>query len=627
VATDLRLWAKRELLTIARDVLGLQQVLLARAVEAGDAYLPGYTHLQRAQPVLLSHHLLAHAWTLARDIDRLLDARARLDVSPLGAGALAGSSLPLDPPSVAEDLGFAAVFDNSLDVVSDRDFVAESLFALALIGIHLSRMGEEIVLWSSDEFGFVRLDDGYSTGSSMLPQKKNPDIAELARGKSGRLIGNLSGLLATLKGLPIAYNRDLQEDKEPLFDAVDQIHLALRATAGMYATLQFRPDVMAAAAEGAPLARTQASHPEASAAEVEQAAKLICEAANPIVLAGNGAVRARASAAVRAFAEGSGVPVAETFLAKGLVDDLADRHALGAVGLQAGDYELAGFGEADVVIAVGYDLVEHAPSHWNPARDKTIVSVAASPAEIDQHFLPAIELVGDLSRSLHRLAEACGPVSDPGGSRRLRDTVLGRFQRAGADPPHPLQPPRVLYELRQALGPSDVLVSDVGLHKLWIGRMFPAREPHTVLIANGLAGMGFALPAAIATKLVHPARGVVAVTGDGGFLMNVQELETAVRLRTPFVTVVWEDGGYGSITWKQTQRFGRHFGTTFGNPDFVTLAESFGLAAWRCDDADAFADHLRHALTLDVPSLLAVPIDYSIDVAITDELGEDTLAT
>ncbi len=256
VATDLRLWCKRELLDTARDVVGLQHVLLERAEAAGDTYLPGYTHLQRAQPVLLSHHLLAHAWSLARDVDRLLDAYHRLDVSPLGAGALAGSSLPLDPESVAEDLGFARAFENSLDAVSDRDFVAELLFAVTMIGIHLSRMGEEIVLWSSDEFGFIRLDDGYSTGSSMLPQKKNPDIAELARGKAGRVIGNLTGMLATLKSLPLAYNRDLQEDKEPLFDSVDQVRLALRATAGMYATLTVNADAMAAAADAPGAAAT-----------------------------------------------------------------------------------------------------------------------------------------------------------------------------------------------------------------------------------------------------------------------------------------------------------------------------------------------------------------------------------
>ncbi|MFZ6002697.1 MAG: argininosuccinate lyase [Actinomycetota bacterium] len=249
VATDLRLYTKRAVSEVAGRVLALQEVLLQRAVEAGETYLPGYTHLQRAQPVSLAHHLLAHGWALARDLDRLLDARRRADVSPLGAGALAGSSIPLDPDGVAADLGFAARFENSLDAVSDRDFVAEALFVLTLLGVHLSRIGEEIVLWTSEEFGFARLDDAFATGSSMLPQKKNPDIAELARGKAGRLIGNLTGLLATLKGLPLAYNRDLQEDKEPLFDAVDQTSLALSAIAGLYATMRFDPARMQAAAD------------------------------------------------------------------------------------------------------------------------------------------------------------------------------------------------------------------------------------------------------------------------------------------------------------------------------------------------------------------------------------------
>jgi argininosuccinate lyase len=249
VATDVRLWTKAALAGIAARVVELQQTLLDRAVEAGGAYLPGYTHVQRAQPVLLAHHLLAHGWALARDVDRLLDTRRRTDVSPLGAGALAGSSLPLDPDGVAADLGFSARFENSLDAVGDRDFVAETLFDLALLGVHLSRIGEEWVLWSSDEFGFVSLDDGYATGSSMMPNKKNADIAELARGKTGRLVGHVAGFLTTLKGLPLAYNRDLQEDKEPLFDAVDQVSLALRALTGMIATTTFRTDRMAAAAD------------------------------------------------------------------------------------------------------------------------------------------------------------------------------------------------------------------------------------------------------------------------------------------------------------------------------------------------------------------------------------------
>jgi argininosuccinate lyase len=249
VATDLRLFAKRELRVVAHRVMALQQVLLDRAAEAGAAYLPGYTHLQQAQPVLLAHHLLAHGWALGRDLDRLADTIRRLDVSPLGAGALAGSSLPLDPAGTAADLGFAEVFPNSLDAVSDRDFVAEGLFDLALLGVHLSRLAEEVILWSTEEFGFLGLADAYSTGSSMLPQKKNPDIAELTRGKTGRLIGNLTGLLATLKALPLAYNRDLQEDKEPFFDSLDTVVLALAAMTGLLASSSFRLDRMAAAAD------------------------------------------------------------------------------------------------------------------------------------------------------------------------------------------------------------------------------------------------------------------------------------------------------------------------------------------------------------------------------------------
>jgi argininosuccinate lyase len=255
-ATDVRLWMKRELSGVARRIIALQEVLLERARAAGDVYLPGYTHLQRAQPVLLAHHLLAHAWALGRDAERILDALRRIDVSPLGAGALAGSSLPLDPQHTAELLGFATRFENSLDAVGSRDHVAEALFAIAVVGINLSRIGEELALWTSDEFGFARLDDAYATGSSMMPQKKNPDIAELARGKAGRLVGNLTGLLVTMKGMPLSYNRDYQEDKEPLFDSVDQIDRGLEAVTGMLATITWIPERMQAAADAEATAAT-----------------------------------------------------------------------------------------------------------------------------------------------------------------------------------------------------------------------------------------------------------------------------------------------------------------------------------------------------------------------------------
>ncbi len=249
VATDVRLWTRSAIDEVVGLVARFQATLLDQAEAAGDAYLPGYTHLQQAQPVALAHHLLAHGWALQRDVERLHDARGRTDVSALGAGALAGSSLPLDPARTAELLGFAKVFDNSLDAVADRDFVAETLFAIALLGVHLSRIGEEWILWASTEFSFVTLDDSFSTGSSMMPQKKNPDIAELARGKAGRLIGHLTGFMTTLKGLPLTYNKDMQEDKEPLFDAVDTVRLTLLALDGMVSTTVFNTDTMATHAD------------------------------------------------------------------------------------------------------------------------------------------------------------------------------------------------------------------------------------------------------------------------------------------------------------------------------------------------------------------------------------------
>jgi acetolactate synthase-1/2/3 large subunit len=392
--------------------------------------------------------------------------------------------------------------------------------------------------------------------------------------------------------------------------------------------LELPEDVMAQPLDAAPLPRRQTPLLEPAPRELQRAAELICGASNPVVLAGNGVLRAGAAPELREFARASGVPVAETFMGKGALD-YADPRALGTVGLQERDYTLAGFADADVVIAVGYDLVEHAPEHWNPSRDKTIVVIDSVAAEIDAYFPPAVELLGDLRHVLLHLAEECSQVRAPrpmSSPSRLRDAVLRRLEAARKDDAFPVRPPRALWELRQALEPSDVLVSDVGLHKLWIARMFPACEPNTVMIANGLAGMGFALPSAIACKLVHPQRRVVAVCGDGGVLMNFQELETATRLRTAFVTVVWQDGGYGSIAWKQRQRFdGEHFGTDFGNPDFVRLAESFGMPAWRCASAHDFGPRLRHALSLDMPSLIVLPIDYSIDVAMSDELGEETV--
>jgi argininosuccinate lyase len=245
IITLLRMYLRDEARALAADVLDLAEVLARRADEAGDAVIAGRTHMQHAQPVLLAHHLLAHAWPLLRDVDRLRDLDRRLDSSPYGSGALAGSTLGLDPQQVATDLGFSESVPNSIDGTAARDVVAEFAFVAAQIGVDLSRLSEEVIIWNTREFGYITLDDSYSTGSSIMPQKKNPDIAELARGKAGRLIGDLAGLMSSLKALPLAYARDLQEDKEPVFDQIDQLHLLLPAVTGMMDTAVFHTDRMA----------------------------------------------------------------------------------------------------------------------------------------------------------------------------------------------------------------------------------------------------------------------------------------------------------------------------------------------------------------------------------------------
>jgi acetolactate synthase I/II/III large subunit len=390
--------------------------------------------------------------------------------------------------------------------------------------------------------------------------------------------------------------------------------------------IELPEDVMGDTVDADPLpVRLRVRRPEPSKAELLEAVSLIRGAQNPVVLAGNGVARVGAAGALRDFARATGIGVAETFMGKGLLD-YEDPHSLGTVGLQSRDYALAGFEDAELVITVGYDLVEHSPRNWNPGRDKTIVCIDTVSPEVDEHFMTAVDLVGDIANVLADLgAELRGGWEGTDGSR-LNEIVLGRFEAGRSDDAFPMRPPRALWEIRQALGPRDILVSDVGLHKLWIARMFPAHEPDTVFIANGLAGMGIALPTAIAAKLVHPERKVVTVNGDGGFLMNVQELETAVRLRTPIVNVIWENRQYGSIVWKQDKKFGRHFGTDFSNPDFVALAGAFGMPAWRIEAVGDFGPALRRALDLDLPSLIVLPIDYSPDVAISHELGTETVA-
>jgi len=379
-------------------------------------------------------------------------------------------------------------------------------------------------------------------------------------------------------------------------------------------------DVAEEMAEGTPLSAARARRPSPDRPALQAAARLIDEASFPLIFAGNGVIRGGAAPELARLARTHGIPVVHTFMAKGSMP-YDDELCLLSAGLQARDYVSCGFDKADLIIAVGYDPVEFAPKFWNPDRKKSIVHVDFTPAEVDSFYQPAVEVVADVREALELLNELVKADKDATPFRTLRRVILEELAEGAADDAFPLKPQRILRELRAQMGRADILISDVGAHKLWIARTFPAYEPNTVLISNGYAAMGFALPAAIAAKLVHPEKNVVAVSGDGGFLMNVQELETAVRLALPIVNVIFRDGAYNLIQWKQQTQFGREAGVTFGNPDFAALAEAFGAKGYRVDSARALATALADALTHPGPSVIDVPVDYRENAKLTARLG------
>ena len=392
---------------------------------------------------------------------------------------------------------------------------------------------------------------------------------------------------------------------------------------------------LAAAADGGPvpLATGRTYFPEPTDEAIAHVANLIADSERPLVLAGNGVLRRRASPDLRALARGLHVPVAGTFMGKGAIDDRSHL-SLMAVGLQARDHVLSGFDRADLVICVGYDLVEWGPAAWNPDGRKRIVHIDTQPAEIDAAYLPEVQLVGDIDGTLRRLLAAVLPRGIGGrdaGARHaskeilvhadLRTELLRELEQHAANDAFPITPQRAIADLRRALAPEDIVVSDVGAHKIWVARLYQTYEPNTVIISNGFAAMGISIPGAIAAALVHPDRRVVALCGDGGFLMNSQELETAIRVGAKVTTVVWRDNGYGLIDWKQRNEFGRPFGVEFGNPDFVDYARSFGMAAFRPSTAADLYPTLCRALEVDGPSLVEVPIDYAENLRLTEHLG------
>ncbi|HET9846580.1 MAG TPA: acetolactate synthase large subunit [Nitrospira sp.] len=359
--------------------------------------------------------------------------------------------------------------------------------------------------------------------------------------------------------------------------------------------------------------------PEPSPAQVARAVRTISGAQRPVILAGNGVIRSRAHDAVREFARRVHIPVLHTFMAKGTLPD-SEPLSLYTIGLLARDYTSAVMEQADVVIAIGFDFVEYAPCFWNPHRDKRIVHIDGSPAEVDEHYIVEVGLLGDLRHSLDLIGAAVPPF-DLSWSSLSRKTVLDGFEaEVAGSPSWPLRPQHLMRELRAGLRPDDLVICDVGAHKLWMARMFPCEVPNSCIISNGFAAMGIALPGAIAAKLSFPERRVVAVTGDGGFLMNSQELETAVRLALPLVVLVWRDNGYGVIRWKQQLRFGRTAAVEFGNPDLMRYAQSFGAIGYRVTEPSELLPILEDALNSKVPAVIDCPVDYAENLRLTERL-------
>jgi len=383
--------------------------------------------------------------------------------------------------------------------------------------------------------------------------------------------------------------------------------------------IEFPEDVAGLAAVSKPLRVSQPFPPEPPQQQVERAATLISEARNPMILAGNGVVRAGAWKHLADFAEQLNIPVANTFMAKG-VTPFRNRTTLASAGLQANDYISCGFSRADVIICVGYDLVEYHPYLWHPTRDRAIIHIDLTQAEVDQYYTVTVGVLGDLKHSLMRIAALTTPHRGH-VMRPLREALIEDMNRHSGDSGFPVKPQKIIWDLRTVLELDDIVVCDVGAHKMWMARMFRCELPNTCLISNGFASMGIAVPGALAAKMVSPDRAVVAVTGDAGFLMNSQEIETAMRLQVPVVILIWNDAGYGLIEWKQMHQFKRPSHVDFTNPDFVKYAESFGAVGYRVTGPGQLQGILKKALAQQTVSIIDCPVDYSENLKLTEQLG------
>jgi acetolactate synthase I/II/III large subunit len=378
-------------------------------------------------------------------------------------------------------------------------------------------------------------------------------------------------------------------------------------------------NIAAMPVEGNPIPKFPAEKSFASFASLEKAAAAISQAKNPLILSGNGSIRVGADKAITAFAQALKIPVANTFMGKGIIP-FTSAYSLWTIGLAQQDYINQVLEETDLVIAIGYDLVEYSPQKWNQNGKIKIIHIGTECAGTDKYYQPAVEVIGDITDSVKEIMQRCSRAEQPAHALEIRQKMQTEYDSIATDTAFPMKPNKILYDVRKVMGEDDILISDVGAHKMWIARQYHCYKPNTCIISNGFASMGISIPGALAAKLVHPERQVLAVCGDGGFMMNCQELETARRVGCPFVTLIFNDGSYGLIKWKQQTKFGRTGCVDFTNPDFKMLAESMGLKGYRVENAEDLIPILKDAFAQQVPSVIDCPVDYSENLKLDEHL-------
>lgn len=467
------------------------------------------------------------------------------------------------------------------------------------------------------------------TGLADANMDRAPVVAIIGQGSTKRLHKEShQNMDAIAMVKPITKWSQSIVDEETIPEVIRKAFKLAEAEKPGVTVIELPEDIAKEPVTGRPMHVYKTRRPAADHKAISQAVEVITGAKNPVILAGNGSVRKRAAKQLRRLSHKTGIPVVNTFMGKGAIP-MDDKHCLFTMGLQSKDHINHAMDDVDVIITVGYDLVEYSPHFWNARQDKAIVHIDFLPAEVDIHYTVAVDVVGDIADALWQINIALEkdhagnlPLHDIDQWLKLRQIILDDFAMEKNDASVPMKPQRVLWDVRKFLGPDDILLSDVGAHKMWISRYYQSQEANTCLISNGFCSMGFALPGAIGAKLALPDKKALAICGDAGFMMNVQDLETAVRLKINIVVMVWEDGEYGLIKWKQQTQFaGRHSHLDFTNPDWEKLAAAFGMWGKNVTDVNDLTPALEEAFQQTGPALITLPIDYAENLKLTERLG------